>query len=218
LGAHEIKDIYEFGFKPESWGNVPDTMVGDMIIDALDRNPEEPKYIFASTMLNHGPHSSFCPDDIGCSRVMNDKLCSKLNDYVSRLTKTSEDQTNLIDKLMKRKKKTIVVNFGDHLPSFEGLSTQLRFARDIKDYYKTFYNVNANFDISDKTNYTSLDITFIPSLILDMAGLNHNEFYKASSLIRKNCNGQINTCANKNKNIDNMLESYKTLISKQLGF
>ena len=79
-------------------------------------------------------------------------------------------------------------------------------------------SVDANFDISDKTNYTSLDITFIPSLILDMAGLNHNEFYKASSLIRKNCNGQINTCANKNKNIDNMLESYKTLISKQLGF
>ena len=218
LGAHNISDIYEFGFKPESWGHIPDTMIGDMIMDALDRNPEKPKYIFAATMLNHGPHSGFFPDNIGCSRVMNDKLCSKLNDYISRLTKTSEDQIDLIEKLMKRKRKTIVVNFGDHLPSFEGYSTQLRFTRDIKDYYKTFYNVNANFDIKDKTKYSSLDIAFISGLVLDMANLNNNDFYQANSLIRKNCHGQIASCSGKSKNMNKLLESYKSLIVRQLGF
>ncbi len=219
LGSHKISDIYEFGFKPDSWGNIPDTMIGDMIIDALDRNPEKPKYIFASTMLNHGPHSSFFLDNIGCSRVMNDKLCSKLNDYISRITKTSEDQTDLIAKLMKRKRKTIIVNFGDHLPSFEGYSTQLRFTRDIKDYYKTFYNINANFDIKlDEKKYKSLDIHFIPGLILDMANLNNNDFYQASSIIRKNCNGQLSNCIEKSKNIDELLESYKSLTIEQLGF
>lgn len=214
LGAHDITDIYEYGFKPESWGQVPDKMIGDMIIDALDKNPEKPKYIFAATMLNHGPHSDFFLDNIGCSLSMNDQLCSKLNDYITRLTKTNEDQLDLIEKLMKRKKKTIIVNFGDHLPSFEGFSTQLRFTRDIKDYFKTFYNINANFDIGDNTKYPELDITFIPGLLLDLAKLNNNVFYKASSFIRKNCNGQMTNC----KENDDLLESYKTLIVKQLGF
>ncbi len=214
LGSHEITDIYEYGFEPESWGRVPDKMIGDMVIDALDRNPEKPKYIFAATMLNHGPHSSFFPDNIGCSLSMNDQLCSKLNDYIARLAKTNEDQLDLIEKLMKRKKKTIIVNFGDHLPSFEGFSTHLRFTRDIKNYFKTFYNVNANFDIKDDSQYPALDITFIPGLLLDIAKINGNSFYKANSFIRKNCNGQIAGCAENNK----LLESYKSLIVKQLDF
>ena len=54
---------------------------------------------------------------------MNDQLCSKLNDYIVRLHMTNKDQLDLIEKLMRRKKKTIVINFGDHLPSFEGFST-----------------------------------------------------------------------------------------------
>lgn len=218
LGSHNITDIYEFGFKPESWGHIPDKMIADMIIDALDKNPEKPKYIFASTMLNHGPHSSFFPDKIGCSRAMNDQLCSKLNDYISRLHMTNEDQLDLIEKLMRRKKKTIIVNFGDHLPSFEGFSTQLRFTRDIKDYYKTFYHVNANFDIKDKSKYPSLDIAFIPGLILDMAELNSDTFYKANSIMRKKCRGVMSSCHGQNEDTDNILESYKSLIVKQLGF
>ena len=214
LGANNITDIYEYGFEPESWRRVPDKMIGEMILKALDDEPEKPKYIFAATMLNHGPHSSFFSDNIGCSLSMNDQLCSKLNDYMSRLSDTNTDQTQLIDKLMKRKKKTIIVNFGDHLPSFEGFSTQLRFIRDIKDYYKTFYNVNANFDVGNKEKYPALDISFIPSLLLDMAELNNNPFYMAGSYIRKNSGGQSDKYTGDSK----FLESYKTLIVKQLGF
>ncbi len=215
LGAHQINDIYEFGFKPDSWGKIPDSMIGDMIVEALDRNPDKPKYIFAATMLNHGPHSSFYQDKLECGKMMNDKLCSKLNDYVDRLKQTDIDQTALIKQLMQRKKKTIIVNFGDHMPSFEGFSVQLRLTRDIKDYYKTFYNIHANFDIEDKTNYPFLDITFIPGLVLDMAKLNSQSFYQANSLMRKKCNGQIELCKTKHNDLS---ESYQSLIIKQLGF
>ena len=102
-----------------------------------------------------------------------------------RVTRTSEDQIDLIKKLMKRKRKTIIVNFGDHLPSFEGYSTQLRFTRDIKDYYKTFYNINANFELKDDEKYPSLDIHFIPGLILDMAKLNNNTFLQGKLTDKK---------------------------------
>lgn len=217
LGANKITDIYEYGFKPDSWGNIPDTMIGEMILASLEKDNQKPKYIFASTMLNHGPHASFFPDKIGCSRVMNDKLCSKLNDYLTRLEKTNRDQTELIKQLMQRKKKTIIVNFGDHLPSFEGYSTQLRFTRDIKDYYKTFYHIHANFDLTQQETYPNLDINLIPGLVLDMAGLNNDLFYQANSLIRRKCQGNLDICKEQPENIK-LLESYKSLVVEQLNF
>lgn len=218
LGADKITDVYEIGYNPDSWSKIPDRVIGDMIINALDKHPQKPKYIFAATMLNHGPHSSFTKDTIGCSLSMNDQLCSKLNDYIGRITKTNKDQLELIDKLMKRKKKTIVVNFGDHLPSFEGFSTQLRFTKDIRNYYKTFYNINANFNIAVKEHYPALDITFIPGLILDLAKLNTNEFYLANSFMRKMCNGSFDKCEAKQTKERRLIESYKSLITKQLRF
>ncbi len=218
LGADKITDVYEIGYNPDSWSKIPDRVIGDMIISALDKHPEKPKYIFAATMLNHGPHSSFTKDTIGCSLSMNDQLCSKLNDYIGRIIKTNKDQLELIDKLMKRKKKTIVVNFGDHLPSFEGFSTQLRFTKDIRNYYKTFYNINANFNVAGKEHYPALDITFIPGLILDLAKLNTNEFYLANSFMRKMCNGNFDKCEAKQPKEQRLVESYKSLITKQLRF
>jgi phosphoglycerol transferase MdoB-like AlkP superfamily enzyme len=196
---------------------VPDRLIGDMIIKVLDQNPEKPKYIFAATMLNHGPHSSFFEDQLGCSQFMNEVLCSKLNDYITRLNQSNIDMLELINKLMSRKRKTILVNFGDHMPSFEGYSTQLRFSRDISNFYKTFYNINSNFLPVNKTvKYPVLDISLIPGLVLDMAGINQSEFYTANSLIRKNCNGNIKDCNLKEN--QNIFESYKSLVVKQLGF
>jgi phosphoglycerol transferase MdoB-like AlkP superfamily enzyme len=217
LGADHIYDIFDFGFDPKTWTGVPDRLIGDMIIKVLDQNPEKPKYIFAATMLNHGPHSSFFEDQLGCSQFMNEVLCSKLNDYITRLNQSNIDMLELINKLMSRKRKTILVNFGDHMPSFEGYSTQLRFSRDISNFYKTFYNINSNFLPVNKTvKYPVLDISLIPGLVLDMAGINQSEFYTANSLIRKNCNGNIKDCNLKEN--QNIFESYKSLVVKQLGF
>jgi len=217
LGADNVYDIFDFGFKPDSWAQVPDSVIGDIIVKILDKPSSKPRYIFAATMLNHGPHSKFKIDKLGCSDFMHDALCSKLNDYLTRLSKTNNDQLELIDKLMSREKKTILVNFGDHMPSFEGYSTQLRFAREIRDFYKTFYNINTNFAntlIHDK--YPLLDITFIPGLILDIAGLNSNNFYKANSYMRKNCMGNYKNCKNFSKS--KLFDSYKSYAIKQLEF
>ena len=78
--------------------------------------------------------------------------------------------------------------------------------------------MNANFDINDKSKYPALDISFIPGLVLDMAGLNGDSFYKANSLMRKKCNGMLESCAGQDKNTDKILESYKSLTVQQLGF
>jgi len=215
LGADKMYDIYDFGYLPESWAKVPDKVIGDIIIKLLDAPRTQPRYIFAATMLNHGPHSSFSEDKIGCLQSMNDTLCSKLNDYIERIGETNKDQLELTEKLMARHNKTILVNFGDHMPSFEGYSTQLRFKSDINDFYKTFYNISTNYKVEHSKNYPLLDITFMPGLILDLAGINNNELYRANSLMRKTCFGNYVECESRDPKL---LESYKSLVIKQLEF
>lgn len=215
LGADQMYDIHDFGYKPTSWAKVPDKIIGDIIVKLLDDRNTKPKYIFAATMLNHGPHSSFFDDNLGCMQFMHDSLCSKLNDYILRIGQTNKDQLALIEKLMNRKTKTVLVNYGDHMPSFEGYATQLRFTKDINDFYKTFYNININFQIGKQVRYPLLDITFMPGLVLDIAGINNDEFYKANSYIRKICHGNLKNCSSTDVKL---LESYKSLAIKQLGF
>jgi hypothetical protein len=50
-----------------------------------------------------------------------------------------------------------------------------------------------------------------------MAHLNNNDFYRASSIIRRNCSGAITHCVGQNAKLDKLLESYKSLTVKQLG-
>ena len=51
-----------------------------------------------------------------------------------------------------------------------------------------------------------------------MAELNGDTFYKANSIMRKKCRGTMSLCHGQNEDTDNLLESYKSLIVKQLGF
>lgn len=215
LGADKMYDIFDFGYTPESWAKVPDKVIGDIIVKLLDETRTQPRYIFAATMLNHGPHSSFAEDKIGCLQSMNDTLCSKLNDYIERVSETNKDQLELTSKLMMRPTKTLLVNFGDHMPSFEGYSTQLRFSSNIRDFYKTFYNISTNFQTDKPIKYPMLDITFIPGLILDIANINNDELYMANSLMRKTCHGNYVECSGSDPKL---FESYKSLIIKQLDF
>ena len=117
---------------------------------------------------------------------------------------------------MSRKKPTMFINFGDHMPSFEGKVFKLKFTEDsgMNDYHKTFYHIRANFDVQKTKSCDSLDITLIPGLILDLIGNNHNPFYKSSAYIRNLCNGELSNC---NVHHNNILESYKKLTIEQVN-
>jgi len=216
LGADKVVSIEDYNFKPKNWRDVPEKILAKMIEGEIQKAPEGmPVFVSVATMRNHGPHNTNIKTDIaGCKDTFSKKTCSKFNDYIERLKLTSQDWMEYTNKIMARTKKTVMINFGDHLPSFEGEMGEIKFKYDDineQDIYRTFYNVRANFDIKDYS-YPVLDISYLPSLILDIIGKNDSEFYRSSSLIRDKCNGLLLDCKQDNM----LLESFKALMIEQV--
>lgn len=219
LGADRIVDIKDYNFKPNKWRDVPDSKMAELIVHELKIAPKnKPVFIFAATMINHGPHDSSQPDIIECSLELPKNTCGKINDYINRLESTNRDFLILSDKLMQRSKHTVFFNFGDHLPSFEGAISNLKFDYDATDepnYFRTFYNIRTNFELKDNYSYPVMDISYIPSVLLDIIGDSKvDEFYQASSLLRRNCNGAFYQCADQ---YPELTESFKAYMIEQLG-
>lgn len=216
LGADKVVSIEDYNFKPANWRDVPEKVLADMIDAEIKKAPEGmPVFVSVATMRNHGPHNTkIKTDNAGCKNIFKEKTCSKFNDYIERLKLTDKEWMEYTNRIMAENKRTVMINFGDHLPSFEGDMDEIKFKYDdIKeqDIYRTFYNVRANFDTKDYS-YPVMDISFLPSLILDIIGRNDSEFYRASSLIRSKCNGLLLECKLDGK----MLESYKALMIEQV--
>jgi hypothetical protein len=56
-----------------------------------------------------------------------------------------------------------------------------------------------------------MDISYIPSLILDYINRNNSEFYRASSYAREKCNGLLDKCEDLK-----LVESFKSIMTEQL--
>ena len=216
LGADKIVDVSDYGHKPKDWRDVNESLLGKMIINEIEKAPKNmPVFVAAATMRNHGPHSSEFPHKLGCSQSMDNISCSKVNDFLERLKNTDKEWMEFIRKIMSKKQKILLINYGDHLPSFEGKMNELKLNyTDGKNYdiYRTFFNIRSNFDLPD-VNYNLLDISFFPSLILDIIGQNNSEFYRASSYVREKCSGLLFECKTK---YPELIESYKQFMIEQL--
>ena len=216
LGADMVVGTSDYDYKPLDWRGVSEKFISEMIDTEIANAPKNmPIFISVATIRNHGPHERNAPDVLGCSNDLDDIQCSKMNDYINRLKETDKEWMEYSRKIMQQDTKTVIIHFGDHLPSFEGEMDEFKFKYpDIakQDIYRTFYNIRANFDISDYT-YPVLDISYFPSIILDIIGKNNSEFYKASSFIRKQCNGLLLECGDGE---EKLLESYKALMTEQL--
>ena len=216
LGADRVVGTNDYGYKPQEWREISEKMISEMIDQEIAKAPADmPIFVSVATIRNHGPHSREIEDKVGCKDDMTDIMCSKLNDYMKKLAETDKDWMEYTNRIMRAEKKTIMIHFGDHLPSFEGEMDELKFKYpDItsQDIYRTFYNIRANFDM-ENYSYPVLDISYFPSLILDIVGANDSLFYRASSFIRNKCNGLLMDCASLEPDL---LRSYKSLITEQL--
>jgi hypothetical protein len=143
-----------------------------------------------------------------------------LNDYINRLNNTNTDVAELNQKLMQRSKDVMVIHYGDHMPSFEGLAYNLEFnaRRGKKEFYKTFYAIQANFETRVVQRYENLDISLLAGLILDLANINYNQFFKANSFMRNMCNGVLNDYQSLNVEHRALFESYKAFSIDQFDF
>ena len=101
-------------------GYLTDDMLTNAVIDTLEQNSSAPNFIYAISMENHGAYDKSEPSEIIID-VQNDSLNQKMLDSVTTYTQgvyyTDRALGKLVDYIDKRDKETILLFFGDHLPT-----------------------------------------------------------------------------------------------------
>lgn len=176
------------------------------------RKPGQPVFVMILTLNQHGPH-----DDAPMSKLplpyrgllhgLSPGEALNFDTYLSRLHDSSVAMRGLEHAFLDRPQPTVLVHFGDHQPSFNGeirnlartLPAVLQPYRD----YLTYYMVKSNFIGAPVPNYPMLDIAFLPSVVLQVAGVPTDPYFSAEHALRNRCNGLYDDCA-----VPGLLASY----------
>ena len=178
LGFDEFKDMNEVK-NPGYYGKyVSDFTLTENIIKELEDNKNnEPLYIWALTMQNHTPYSTANYDEDALKiKVSGEKLSDialdKVTAYVNGLHESDRCLKRLIEYLDKSERKTVLLFYGDHLPSL----------------YEAYYDTGmiSTKDTSKWTTAEMLELHKIPIFIYNNYNLkqdyNHHEILGAMLL------------------------------------
>lgn len=138
-----IEYIEKYEMNPIGW--VKDKCLTDEIVGILD-STDTPDYIYTISVQGHGDY----PEDTDGMdlpiKVTNNDVTGNPNGFEYYVNQTHEMDAfvaELIDALSKRDEKTILVIYGDHLPTFDITDDDLKNG----DIYQTQYVIWNNYDL-----------------------------------------------------------------------
>ncbi len=208
---------------------ISDLAMSKEIIAELEKQ-KQPTFIHAVTMQNHFPFTEgrFGENLIEISGLENEDSKGELETYTEGLRRSDEALQYLIEQLDNFDRPTLLVFFGDHLPSLgtnksfykeNGYITNEKTPNERLAMAQTPLLMYANFDMPND-NLGLVSPIHFSNLIFDYAGLNKSLFYQFLSELYKEIpvlrdelkvdkNGEvINDLTKKQKE---MLEQYKML-------
>ncbi|HFK1753703.1 TPA: LTA synthase family protein [Bacillus cereus] len=208
---------------------ISDLAMSKEIIAELEKQ-KQPTFIHAVTMQNHFPFTEgrFGENLIEISGLENEESKRELETYTEGLRRSDEALQYLIEQLDNLDRPTLLVFFGDHLPSLgtnksfykeNGYITNEKTPSERLAMAQTPLLMYANFDMPND-NLGLVSPIHFSNLIFDYAGLNKSSFYQFLSELYKEIpvlrdelkvdkNGEvINDLTKKQKE---MLEQYKML-------
>lgn len=156
ISQDEVYENYEVTTRR---GYITDDTFMNVLIDKLEQNPDKPNFIFGITMENHQAYKKSEPSDIIVD-VKNEKLSQDVLDSVVTYTQgvyyADLSLKKLVDYIDSREKPTVLLFFGDHLPTLGGYNGAYRMAGNVtesgnytqEDYdflYSTPYLVYSNY-------------------------------------------------------------------------
>ena len=225
-GFDAFYDGQDYGLSWES----PDSDLFQVFNQIYDKekqiNGKQPLFVMMLTLRQHGPHmtplktlpapydkplfsGTFKP------KALDEWMNLNLGNYLNRLNGSDIAMGNLEKKLLDGDRPVLLFHFGDHQPSFDGamrsLDKNLPAAAGDPNFI-TYYMLKTNYPTPRKYGEAEMDLSFAPSLILDVAGVKKNEFFAANALMRERCGGFYLNCAKKM-----LLDSYHNYLFYQLG-
>lgn len=163
--SKELMDIQEY--TPLGTWPTDQILIGE-VKKSLDYTPDTQDFVYTITVQGHGdyPHEKVIEDpEIQVSGAADEGSNYAWEYYVNEIHEVDKFIGNLIDMLSRREEKTIVVMFGDHLPTM-GLTEEDMAAGSL---FKTKYITWNNFGLEKKdTDLTSYQLM---AEILDQLGI-----------------------------------------------
>ena len=180
LGFDEFLSIKDFENPEMVRDYISDAASFGKIIEILE-DDVSPTFIFNVTMQNHFGYDRSYKNLEETANFPEMNEFPRARRYFSLLSLTDKALSDLVDYLKKREKPTILLFFGDHLPSFEqeyydilqnraGLSDE---EMEVKKHTVPFL-IWANYPIKDADNL-EISASFLSPLLLDTAGVSMTE-------------------------------------------
>jgi phosphoglycerol transferase MdoB-like AlkP superfamily enzyme len=225
-GFDAFYDGQDYGLSWESSDSDLMQVFGQIYAKEKQVNGKQPLFVMMLTLRQHGPHMTplktllapynkplfpgkFIP------KALDEWMNLNLGNYLSRLSGSDIAMTNLEKKLLDSDRPVLLFHFGDHQPSFDGAMRGLDKnlpAADGDPNFITYYMLKTNYKPARKFASSEMDLSFAPSLILDIAGVKKDAFFQANALLRERCGGFYLNCEKQQ-----VVDSYHNYIFHQLG-
>lgn len=140
---------------------------------AVLKDDEEDRFLFIATIANHGPWDMKPREDFAVPAAkLDEKSRDSLRDYIGRAIDADQAVGWLTEWLAKRKKPTLLIVFGDHMPALGKVFEQLCFKNGLEaEAQRPIIKFWANFPL-DKRDIPQQTASFLlPGHALRLAGL-----------------------------------------------
>ena len=198
--------------EPKYFGNlyVSDAVITDEILKTIKKT-DEPSFIYSVTMQNHGLYNDerYGSDTINAVDQYSDATNRILNNLATGYRNSDTELKRLMDELEKLDEPTLLVFFGDHLPSMTEAYMETGYvgnmsAKTLEEELKmkeTPLVVWNNYG-QEIEEVGSVSTSFLPPLVMKWAQLESTNFYKFldeirktlpayTSLVKQDANGQL---------------------------
>ncbi len=204
-GFDSFHDAIELGL---DWGSDDSDVFAamDRVLEQ-ERKFGKPLLVSVLTLYQHGPHNHPLsrlepPWSSGLFPEQSDALNTAMTNYLYRLHRSAKAMQSLEKHLLDRPEPTVLLHFGDHEPSFDGLLMPL--ARSHVDngppqWSRTYYVLKSNLAAGVQAmpplmDVPLLDIAYLPGLLLQAAALPPGAYFDAQIELRKSCAGLFTDC------------------------
>lgn len=203
---------------PLDWCQVTDEVMYSKLAEIRTRllaKDNRPLFLVMLTIFNHGPYGGRCakkPLGPKSEKSIEATVENKLNDYLQRSLAADGASSGFRKQVLDDRRPALILVAGDHQPSFEGLATALQrvphpHIEASSAHYFTNYNFFSNFGNAERTVSKELDIVFLPSSLLELAGLPFSPIFSANRQLREICGGRLDQCP-----AGDFLDSYRSYL------
>lgn len=161
---------------------ISDAVMTDLIFDELKR-PSPPTLVVALSIETHGPYTDqqttdqAARDAVEVPASLNPKQALELRNYLYHTHRADAEFGRLLEGLRARKRPTVLLFFGDHLPGLRDVfnTTGFHDGRPAPKQYVPWVLVRT--DRPDARTIGHAESWMLPGMLLHLAGLNDDPYF-----------------------------------------